>query len=235
MRIDRSGGTFGSGTVYELEAPHEVSQLPDQLRSLVPESMLTALGGFPSSVESLASTVTTPAFAKWLRSAARSQASILVYDVVPHTGMPSKAFLKFDFGPREGNRWNWAVLADFQTGRPEHCPPSLAEVYTSVGGITIYYGESGSLLSPAEVTPLAQADGYVDTRLVGDPPEEDPYAWWAWFEANGDYLCYRTDGASRWFGIESVDSYEPAPTAQFVEKMFSAFLAKKRFNGGYRS
>jgi hypothetical protein len=61
MRIDRSGNwCWGTGVMYELDVPHEVLQLPDELRGLVPERMLTMLGGFPGSVESLASTVTTP-------------------------------------------------------------------------------------------------------------------------------------------------------------------------------
>lgn len=226
---------LGPGTVYVLEAPAESASLKPALRKLISPRALELFGGFPASFEALAARTSNATWAAWLREAATSRASIAVYDLRPGAGMPSKAWLELDFRRRDTDRVPWRVLVDGQTGAPPHCPSALAEIYEAIGGVATQYGASGTLIPPDEVRPLSEMGGEVDhlfdsahgaalTRAEGRE-------WYAYYETSGDYLCYRRDGLSRWFGFESVSADALKPTEHFVEEFLSTLLARTWLQG----
>lgn len=231
------------GPIYVIDDPSELRQLEPRLRKLVPKRLSDLACAFPTSILSLAEQVKSPALSTWLRQAAKSRASITVYDPLTGTGAMPKAFLEFDFGlrPSRGGLSRWLVLVDGEVGVAPHCPPALAEVYRGLGGIQTQYGASGYLIDPRTVRSLAKMGGEVDhllapnlcarTRPRGLMGRVDPKIWYAYFAADGDYLCYRRrDGRSRWFGLEHAVGPQPlVSTRSCVEKLFHALIAKERF------
>jgi Leucine-rich repeat (LRR) protein len=227
----REDTAVDDGEIYYLDTPHELGNLDERLQGLVSARMLDVLSGFPASVSSLAEATVIPSLSAWLRSAARSRGSIAVYDSTNY--FPAKAFFEFDFGVTMSTRGRrpWKVLVDFETGRPEHCPPSLAEVYQMLGGIQIQYGASGTLISPREAKPISLTLPDAEELFYFDADTVDPDEWWPWFECDGDYLCYHPSGESRWFGSEWGAPTNPMSTDRCVEDLFWVLLANKSFNG----
>lgn len=227
---------LGPGSVHVLESPDEVGALPQRLRALVPPRMIELWRELPRSFEELAEGATIAALASWLREAAASRASVRVYDPKP-PGMPPRAFLELGFGlrPTAGGDLPWSVLVDCRTGTPPLCPPALAEVYERLGGLVTQYGASGTLVPPSEVVPLAakarEAPHLFDPALGGELTLEEARGWCPWFEADGDYLCYRGDGMSRWFGFEWGNAGELVPTGECVEELFRCLGEKRYFHG----
>jgi hypothetical protein len=230
MDIDHEYTAYGNCTIYTLDAAHEMENLGDTLKAIVPARMLTVLDGFPGSMILLAENVTIPKFSEWLRSTTESQPSIVIYEPAERFG--PDAYLTLDFGPA-GSKYPWTVWLDFQTGLPEHCPRPLAEVYRTVGGISHWYGESSSVISPGDVQQLTSLFPDYENLCLFDPESDiDPHDWRPWYECDGDYLCYHADGTSRWLGVnEHTPPAGAMSTHRCVTDLFAALLAKRRFNG----
>lgn len=226
---------LGDGKVYVLDAPSEVDQIPRRLRELVPARMLDVFARFPGSLLEPAARTRIRPFSAWLRQAAASRPSIAVYD--PADNFPARAFLALDFGPRStaGGELPWIVLLDLAAGGPRRRPPALAEVHGVIGGLVLQYGGSGTLISPPEIGTLAKLPRATRDWLFGDDATArarvDPKGWRPWLECDGDYLCYRADGRSRWFGHEWGAPTKMMSTRRCLEDLFTVLLAKREFSG----
>jgi hypothetical protein len=222
---------LGEGKVYALESVRELSELRPRLRKLVPPQMVRLAEGFPGTFRDLAGQMSSKSVAAWLRAAAKSRAAIVAYDPIDFA---PKAFLELDFGlrPTAGGDLPWIVLVDCVTGAPERCPAALRAIYASLGGIQTQYGASGTLISPSEVRPLSklrpEAPHLFEMDLIGAGVR--PADWFAYFECDGDYLCYRADGRSRWFGMEWGSSSRLISTRRCVDDLFESLRAKRYFN-----
>lgn len=226
---------LGPGLVLSLANIEDLDQLSQ--RDLVPTHMRELFANAPSALVALADRADIAGYAQWLRSAATSTISIEIYDLPPGAGMPSAALLTFDFGTytTPHGSFPWRLAATCTVGAPSQCPAGLAEVWNTLGGIYEQYGGSGYLLDPESARPLASMGDEVEHLLAedGDPvmSRQEARAWTPYFAADGDYLCYGTDGSSRWVGSERGASDEPRETAAYIDALFRCWLNKQHFRG----
>ena len=227
---------LGPGTVHSLRNVTELDQLSPALRDLVPSHMRELFEDSASTLTALADRIDLPSYAQWLRAAANSKTTIEVYDLPPGAGMPSVALLSFDFGTYTNphGTFPWRLAATCKVGAPPQCPASLAAVWDSLGGIYEQYGGSGYLLEPDGVTSLAEMGDEVEHLLAQDEDSvmsrEEARAWTPYFAADGDYLCYRADGASRWLGSEWGTSDKPRDAASFIDALFGSWSEMRSFH-----
>jgi hypothetical protein len=138
----------------------------------------------PTAIGALAKRAESPAFARWLRQAAKATCSREIYDVA---NFEHRAFLQFELGesatrvPRP-----WTVLIDCRTSPvPRGCPSALKSVYALVGGLCTQYGAGNMLISPPDLEPASRM-GAIRSKLEPTPPFDitDAAALWSFLETN---------------------------------------------------
>jgi hypothetical protein len=231
--VRRVPDALSDGYVLYPDSVAELQTLRPRLRRLVGPALMDLWRGFPDSLLALRGRIRSRAVGRWLAAAAQSRAALAIYDVPKGAGAPARAFLELDFGerPTPGGPMPWVVLVDGLVGRPRACPPALADVYSTLGGIATQHGASGFLAPPAEVRSLVALAREGRLGFGIDEWPESLRGWFAYFDCDGDHLCFRADGKSRWFGIEWSPSTRLVSTRTMVDRLFETLLACEYFHG----
>jgi hypothetical protein len=227
------------GVVIEIEHDADLRDLPPEQRALLSDRLLTFWRDPRQSLRRAEERATTPSFRSWLRLAADAKQVLEIY--LPDEYIEPKALLSFDFGPARhpGGTFDWHVLIDCADAAScSTSPPALREVHDAIGGLWTQYGASGHLLSPVEVKPLSRNPGTSVLKGMGvDLGRLELDQQCAFFDCDGDLLCFGQDARAFWIGQEWGDpDAPPAMTVdQALDDLFHVLSSKKSFNSSVQA
>jgi len=229
----RSHPLIDEGYSLLVRDERELDTLDDCVRAQIPDDVVALLADPARRLHQHATSASHPCVTRLVDGLAERRVHVEI-----HVGDPTDAWSATDVIARfpRSREDEWAIGlrgAARVDCLPPSSPTALLGFYEHFGGLDLRYGWSPVLFGPSSVRLVADAlaDRGASLDATASRPLEGAYAF---YEVDGDLLCWLADGDAAWLGGEWVDGGEVrrcGDVGNILTELFEHALRGERYHG----
>lgn len=233
MSIDRRRHPLSDeGYALVIADARGLDSVETDVRAQIPDDVVALLADPARRLRDIAASASHPCVARLVEGIGERSPRVEVYVGDPaDPWSTTDVIARFPRFPTEP--WAVGLRGAVRTpSLPPSIPPALASFYSHFGGLDLQYGWSPVLFAPAGVRPVR--DALAERGIQSDRATDDPFeSAYAFYEVDGDLLCWLADGDAAWLGEEWADGGQPlrrGDVGSILTELFEHALRGERYH-----